>query len=312
MQTMTGNAVVWTDPRRRQTFDAWLARIAGVHGLRPDTLRPASADASFRRYLRIDGDSASFIVMDAPPALEDCRPFVQVAALMADAGIAAPSVLAWNEAAGFMLLTDLGAQTLMELIAPPADVHAIAQPTALHHTLYLQAVDALIAWQLSSKPGVLPPYDDALLSRELQLFPDWYVKQHRGLALDGRLQDKLDALFTQIKSHNLNALGGARVFVHRDFMARNLMVMPGGGQLGKASAHGGSSTEQGPRDWLRQTAGAAAPSGGRELHAVSDRGGKIHPCPDRPNCFTPPAKPRPPALPPPCCCCATRRPASRC
>ena len=180
MPTMTNHAIDWADPQRRQTFDAWLASMAPAHGLRTETLRLASADASFRRYLRIDGESATFIVMDAPPALEDCRPFVKVAALMADAGVAAPRVLAWDKAAGFMLLSDLGAQTLMELIAPPADVQAIAQPTALQHTLYLQAVDALIAWQLSSKPGVLPPYDDALLSRELALFPDWYVAKHRG------------------------------------------------------------------------------------------------------------------------------------
>ena len=291
---MTNDAVFWADPQRRQAFNAWLASVALAHGLRIDSLRTASADASFRRYLRIDGRAASFIVMDAPPALEDCQPFVRIAALMADAGVAAPSVLAWDEAAGFMLLSDLGAQTLMELIAPPADVHAIAQPTALQYRLYLQAVDALIAWQLSSKPDVLPPYDDALLSRELKLFPDWYVKQHRGLALDGGLQDKLDALFTQIKASNLNSLGGARVFVHRDFMARNLMVMPGGGEPspqpspgGRGSKSGagneplqandceGSPTQQGPRDWLRQTAGAAAPLGGSELHAVSERGGDI-------------------------------------
>ena len=88
----------------------------------------------------------------------------------------------------------------------------------------MQAVDALIAWQLASRPGVLPPYDDALLSRELALFPEWYVARHRGLALDGGLQDKLDAMFEHIKASNLQSLGGARVYVHRDFMPRNLMV----------------------------------------------------------------------------------------
>jgi len=319
---MSGDAIVWADPQRGQAFADWLAAIGPVHRLRSATLRPASADASFRRYFRIDGagegdgDGASFILMDAPPTLEDCKPFVKVAALLSDAGVAAPQVLAWDEPAGFMLLTDLGAQTLMELIAPPADIGTLAQPTALQHRLYLQAVDALIAWQLASKPGVLPAYDDALLSRELQLFPDWYVKQHRGLALDGGLQHKLDALFAQIKASNLNALGGARVFVHRDFMARNLMVMPGGGEPSPQPSPGGKGSksteaspvqadgrspvppparpapfggeelraaselavppfELGPRDWLRPTAGAAAPSGGRELHAVSDRGSSI-------------------------------------
>ena len=85
---------------------------------------------------------------------------------------------------GFMLLSDLGAQTMMQVIAPPADVQAIAVPTEAQHALYMQAVEVLIRWQRASKPGVLPPYDDALLSRELALFPEWYVKQHRGIALE--------------------------------------------------------------------------------------------------------------------------------
>jgi aminoglycoside/choline kinase family phosphotransferase len=90
--------------------------------------------------------------------------------------------------------------------------------------MYMDAVDALIAWQLSSRPGVLPTYDDALLSRELQLFPDWYIAQHRGIAVDAVMQEKLAGFFAQIKDSNLHSLGGARVFVHRDFMPRNLMA----------------------------------------------------------------------------------------
>jgi hypothetical protein len=92
------------------------------------------------------------------------------------------------------------------------------------HQMYMDAVDALIAWQLSSQPGVLPAYDDALLSRELQLFPDWYIAKHRGIAMEAGLQEKLAGFFAQIKDSNLNSLGGARVFVHRDFMPRNLMA----------------------------------------------------------------------------------------
>jgi len=104
----TLSAVPWTDPHREAAFHAWLARIAPAHGLQPASLRPASADASFRRYLRLDGDRASFIVMDAPPAQEDCAPFVKVAGLLAEAGQLVPRVLAWDEALGFMLLDDLG------------------------------------------------------------------------------------------------------------------------------------------------------------------------------------------------------------
>jgi aminoglycoside/choline kinase family phosphotransferase len=123
-----------------------------------------------------------------------------------------------------MLLSDLGARTMMEAIAPPVGVDAVASPTQAHYDLYVDAIEALVGWQLASKPGVLPPYDDALLSRELSLFPEWYVGRHRGLALDTGLQDKLDVLFSQIKASNLNSLDGARVFVHRDFMPRNLMM----------------------------------------------------------------------------------------
>ncbi len=160
--------------------------------------------------------------MDAPPAQEDCKPFVKIAGLMADAGLNAPRVLAWDEPLGFMLLSDLGAQTMMEVIAPPAAVDAIASPASAHYELYAHAVDALVRWQLASKPGVLPPYDDALLSRELRCFPTGMSPNTAACALDTGLQEKLNVLFEQIKASNLNSLDGARVFVHRDFMPRNL------------------------------------------------------------------------------------------
>ena len=119
-------AIVWADPARAQAFAAWLASTAARHGLEPASVRPASADASFRRYFRINNATGgSCIIMDAPPDKEDCQPFVKVARLMADAGLPAPRVLAWDEAAGFMLLSDLGAQTMMEVIAPPPAVDAV-------------------------------------------------------------------------------------------------------------------------------------------------------------------------------------------
>ena len=224
------NALTWAEPARGLAFYTWLSGISGSHQLNSQTIRLASADASFRRYFRVDaltGSSSgahSFIIMDAPPEQEDCTPFVKVAALMADAGLEAPRVLAWDVSAGFMLLTDLGAQTMMDVINPPADLSVIAQPTTLQTDLFMEAVDALVRWQLASRPGVLPPYDDALLSRELALFPDWYVAQHRGITLDVEQRRTLDDAFNHIKANNLQALEGARVFVHRDFMPRNLMV----------------------------------------------------------------------------------------
>ena len=223
---MTDSPLVWTDPARASAFSQWLASVATLHGLKADSVRLASADASFRRYFRIDASSgdASCIIMDAPPALEDSAPFVKVAGLMAAAGLKAPRVLAWDEPLGFMLLSDLGTQTLLDVIAPPAAVDARLEPSPAHFDRYMEAVDILVRWQLASKPGVLPPYDDALLSRELALFPEWYVGKHRAIALDAGKQATLDNAFAQIKASNLNALDGARVYVHRDFMPRNLMI----------------------------------------------------------------------------------------
>lgn len=210
----TLRAVAWAEPARQAAFARWLAATAPAHGLQPDTLRLASADASFRRYLRIDADDgASRIVMDAPPALENCAPFVRIAGLMHDAGLLVPRVLAWDAPQGFMLLDDLGAQTMMDAIDRS---HAAA-----NLPLYQRAVDALIAWQVASRPGVLPPYDEALLSRELSLFPDWYLVQHRKVVLGDAQRNTLEQQFKLIIERNLAA---PQVFVHRDFMPRNLML----------------------------------------------------------------------------------------
>ena len=213
----TGTEVAWTDPARRAAFERWLEPVAHAQGLLAPTLRPASADASFRRYLRIDRTAGgSRIIMDAPPDKEDCRPFVKVASLMAQAGLHVPTVLAWDEAQGFMLLDDVGTQTMMDVID--------RDRPAANQGLYLRAVDALVAWQAASKPGVLPAYDQALLARELQLFPDWYIARHRGITLDDKQRETLQAQFDLIIRHNLAA---PSVYVHRDFMPRNLM-MPAG------------------------------------------------------------------------------------
>jgi aminoglycoside/choline kinase family phosphotransferase len=209
--------VVWADPQRQTACEKWLSELATTHGLMPESLRIASADASFRRYLRVNTISgASLIVMDAPPDKENCEPFVKVAKLMQAAGLKAPEVLAWDAPQGFMLLTDLGDRTMMSAIDEN-------NPQA-NHALYMQAVDALIAWQLSSKPGVLPPYDEALLQRELSLFPDWYLTKHRQLEVQGKMRSTLDSTFKMLVAHNL---ASPSVFVHRDFMPRNLMMPTG-------------------------------------------------------------------------------------
>lgn len=216
------DTVSWSDAQRQNQFNIWLGDISPVHSLRPETLRIASADASFRRYLRVDThQGASLIIMDAPPDKENSAPFVKVAALLRDAGLRAPRVLDWHEAHGFMLLDDLGHATMMSAIDTE-------RPQA-NHPLYMQAVDTLIQWQLASRPGVLPPYDSALLSRELSLFPDWYLAQHKGVQLEGKNRDVMDAAFALIVQRNLAAPG---VYVHRDFMPRNLMMPHQSEQLG--------------------------------------------------------------------------------
>lgn len=222
----TGGHITWSNPERRALFDQWFDQIAKTHGLAPESLCLASADASFRRYFRVlSGQESptairSFIIMDAPPDKENCQPFVQVAALMHEAGLHAPQILDWNASDGFMLLSDLGAQTMMQAIDPQA-----APPLAL----YLQAVETLVQWQRASRPGVLPNYDRALLARELELFPQWYIGPHRKQCIDAPMRKTLDESFQTIIDNNLS---WPSVFVHRDFMPRNLMVQPGAATLG--------------------------------------------------------------------------------
>ena len=207
--------ILWPDPARQAAFQAWLGATAAAHGLDAASVRAASADASFRRYFRVDttDGSACRIIMDAPPSQENCQPFVQVAALMQAAGLRVPQILAWDEPLGFMLLSDLGTQTMIDVVDRD-------QPQA-NLGLYLQAVDILIDWQRASRPGVLPAYDEALLQRELALFPEWYVQRHRGFALDAQQQATLQTTFQTLVAHNLAA---PSVYVHRDFMPRNLIV----------------------------------------------------------------------------------------
>jgi aminoglycoside/choline kinase family phosphotransferase len=174
-------------------------------------LKPASADASFRRYFRVtSGDAQSWIAMDAPPEREDCRPYVRVAALLRAAGVNAPQIIAQDLARGFLLLTDLGDTTYLA---------ALTEASA--DRLFDDAIEALIKWQLASREGVLPPYDEASLRRECNLFPEWYVARHLALALSSAQQQALsDAVSLLIQ----RGLAQPAVFVHRDYMPRNLMV----------------------------------------------------------------------------------------
>ena len=173
-------------------------------------LERASEDASFRRYFRVSAGSRTWIAMDAPPEREDCKPFVHVAALMSDAGLHVPRVIAQDIARGFLLLTDLGTTTYLRALD---DANADA--------LFSDAIRALIDWQLATRAHMLPPYDEALLRRELDLFPEWYLGRHLGLAADAAQKQMLEALFTRLVD---SALAQPQVYVHRDYMPRNLML----------------------------------------------------------------------------------------
>jgi N-acetylmuramate 1-kinase len=194
-------------------INAWLESQKDRWGLKLATLAPASADASFRRYFRLEciqPHHSALIVMDAPPDKETLGPFIQIATLLQNAGLNVPIVLAENQAEGFLLLSDLGTKTYL---------HSINLKNAKQ--LYGEASDALIKMQLASKPNVLPPYDAATLQREMDLFDEWYLKRHHQIQLGQKEEVELKSIFALIKENNL---AQTQVYVHRDFHSRNLML----------------------------------------------------------------------------------------
>jgi len=192
---------------RLELLQEWLVARLGSDSF---SLSLASEDASFRRYFRISSGPCSWIAMDAPPEREDCRPFVRVAALMRAAGVHVPEILAQDLEHGFLLLTDLGTRSYLQALdATNAD------------ELFRDAIDALIKLQLASRPDALPPYDEALLRREIDLFPQWYIARHLGMTLTADEREVLAGTAALILANNL---AQPTVFVHRDYMPRNLMV----------------------------------------------------------------------------------------
>ena len=206
-------AISWNDPQRQQAFEAWITPLAVSHGLDLASLAPASADASFRRYFRVGSRQGSCIVMDAPPPQEDVRPFVHMAQRIEAAGLHAPRVLAADLERGFLLLDDLGRQLYLDALREADSRQA--------DRLVRDAIRALVHWQAQVDAQGLPDYDDALLRRELALFPEWCVKTEYGITWSeadlARWQKVCDALVT-------SALAQPVVAVHRDWMPRNLMV----------------------------------------------------------------------------------------
>jgi len=198
---------------RLNTLRNWLKGLQPSWQLDLDTLAPASADASFRRYFRIESKNLDFgtlIIMDAPPQHEPLDAFIKVDLLLSKAGLNVPKILEQNSAEGFLLLNDLGNKTYLA---------ELNNETADH--LYQNATHALVQMQLASKPNVLPNYDEALLQRELDLLPEWYLKKHLGIELTDLQQAQLKKSFELIIQNNL---AQAKVYVHRDYHSRNLMV----------------------------------------------------------------------------------------
>ena len=217
------SAVTWTDPARQAAFTQWLDNSAEAHGLDTSTLAPACADASFRRYLRVAGPSGaagaggSFIVMDAPPPQEDVRPFVHVASLIRAAGLQAPQVLAADLAQGFLLLSDLGSGLYLDALQTAAPATADG--------LMRDALQALIRFQERVPASALPPFDEALLARELDLFPQWCVQREFGVRWTDAQQKQWQRVCRLLID---SALAQPVVAVHADWMPRNLMVCEGG------------------------------------------------------------------------------------
>lgn len=192
---------------RLTRLQAWVERVLPEPLL---ALTPASSDASFRRYFRAKTAAGSYIVMDAPPAHEDCRPYVRVARLFRAAGANTPEVLAEDLDEGFLLLTDFGNTTYLDALdASSAD------------RLYRDANATLVRIQSASRAGELPDYDAELLLRELRLFPDWYLARHVNYELSAEQRAALEDAFRRILANNL---AQPRVYVHRDWHSRNLMV----------------------------------------------------------------------------------------
>ena len=196
-------------PARQEQLHNWIRRSLGVMEY---TLEPASADASFRRYFRLSYNGESRIVMDAPPEQENCAPYIDVALRLLAAGVHVPVILEKDLEQGFLLLSDLGVKLYLD---------ALTEVTA--DKLYGDALQALADIQARANPHGLPPYDEQLLMKEMMLFPDWLLERHLQIALTEQHRAGLKHLFAFLIA---NALEQPRVFVHRDYHSRNLLVCP--------------------------------------------------------------------------------------
>ncbi len=195
---------------RLTSLQQWLGTLT-QHNMDIASIHPASSDASFRRYFRINSDSGSFIAMDAPPEKEKIQPFIHVAEIFNQCEVTVPQIVEKDIEKGFLLLSDLGKTTYLQ---------KLNEQNA--HEMYLDAIDALIRIQVASRPGVFPEYDRTLLLNELNLFPEWYIGKHLNVQLSDKQAETLKKMFDLILANNLSQ---PQVYVHRDYHSRNLMVL---------------------------------------------------------------------------------------
>lgn len=194
--------------QRLAELERWLREGCGLERFE---LVPASEDASFRRYYRVHlPDGATLVAMDAPPEKEDCAPFIEVAERLQSVGVHAPEIHARSLDQGFLLLEDLGDQAYLRVLG---------EDTV--ESLYGNALGALVSMQACIDPAGLPPYDEALLLEEMELFRQWLLETHLSMALTGGEEKLLDDAFSLLAG---SALEQPKVFVHRDYHSRNLMA----------------------------------------------------------------------------------------
>jgi len=187
----------------------WVCEDLGFAGSR---IEPASADASFRRYFRVTRGADTYIVMDAPPEKENLGPFLRVATMLLELGLNVPMALAKDPGRGFLLLSDLGTRQYLDAL----DASAV-------DGLYADALGALCVMQTADEGMArdLPPYNHALLMREMELMPEWFLSRHLGLQVSAAERGMLDRLFETLAQ---SALSQPAAFVHRDYHSRNLLV----------------------------------------------------------------------------------------
>ena len=217
---MTTSTQAQPSDERFELMMTWLGSLAEKYGVRLETTASASSDAGFRRYFRVGarGSVQSYIVMDAPPGKEDIRPFIRMDATCIRAGINPPRILEADERLGFMLLSDLGRDTYLD---------RLKEDRSLAPKYFDAATTALVALQAVSAPGIVPEYSEEKIRGELELFPEWYVRRHRGSDLSPEEKQVWESVCRKLTS---SMLAEEKVIVHRDFMPRNLMVsdpMPG-------------------------------------------------------------------------------------